>query len=122
MKEWRRLPENDRTQDVDEYLNAWKKVGDPCAKILGMNLVAFDPGFSFDDETNYLQLSYYVAKRIVELHEAAIIKAQEEARSTCVGWPGVPPSVIAAAYNNGLIYEEANSYLCYNLHDNKRDK
>lgn len=42
------LPDNKTvTDDVDVYINAWRRLAEPLERELGLSLIAYDPGYVF---------------------------------------------------------------------------
>lgn len=44
-----RLPDGCRTENISEYVAAWRKVANPICEVTGTELMGFDPGILLDE-------------------------------------------------------------------------
>jgi hypothetical protein len=59
------------TNDINEYLDSWRIIGDELAKALGGRLMAFNPDFQIDFKTYTESFSVRTATKICELHKSS---------------------------------------------------
>lgn len=64
----RKLPNGDLTSSVSRYCREWRKMGNVIGKATGTKLIAFDPGFQFQDihGSKTLDMPMWFARRMHE--------------------------------------------------------
>jgi hypothetical protein len=79
-KKQRRLPNynNEYTDDVEKYCDAWHKLAAPIEKFLGLELSAFDPDFKFIDAKEKYKLIVELPLWFVEKFNEAIKKVKKK--------------------------------------------
>ena len=51
-----RLPDGTKTEDFDEYIDAWQGIANPIEYATGYKLYAFDPTISFSNGKTVVQM------------------------------------------------------------------
>lgn len=64
----RKLPNGDLTSSVSRYCREWRKMGNVIGNATGTKLIAFDPGFQFQDirGSKTLDMPMWFALRLLE--------------------------------------------------------
>jgi hypothetical protein len=67
MSKLRRLPDGNITEDLDTYLNAWKREAQPLMDKTGWKLIGFDPSFQFmKDDKLSITLPLWAVRDLVK--------------------------------------------------------
>ncbi len=64
-----RLPDGKDTENADEYIKSWRELAKPIEKATGYKLYGFNPGFSFSNGREVIDISCEFVKKLKEALE-----------------------------------------------------
>lgn len=82
MSEIYGLPDGTTTYDIDQYAKVWSNTGKKLGKILGVEMIGFDPCFTFSNSNN---LSHEAGLRLLDIvyptpEKLTLLEVNEELR------------------------------------------